>query len=268
MTFKRNLKCKKQYEELNECNCAVASCLNAEEKEVDQQFWFQSKNEQCLQFMAKVKRWIEAKTCDAEITPMDSVSRVSKMSSASAARMKEEANRAALMAQAAALQEKQALELKEAEIKAAKERLEIDTALAVSTARMKVYEECEELQSQTGTKEPLLLLDSFKREPGHGDLQGLLSTRPKKPTYDLTINLGGASGAGCGQTDVPPPIPNQPRLVPQPDDGARQMYHMMQRQTDIAELLARNQQLFRLPKRDVPVFQGVQILYKSFHTCH
>ena len=255
---------KKQYEEFNECSCAVASCLNAEEKEVDQQFWFQSKNEQCLQFMAKVKRWIEAKTCDAEITPMDSVSRVSKMSSASAARMKEEANRAALMAQAAALQEKQALELKEAEIKAVKERLEIDTALAVSTARMKVYEECEELQSQTGTKEPLLLLDSFKREPGHGDLQGLLSTRPKKPTYDLTTNLAGAFGAGFGQTDVPPPIPNQPRLVPQPDDGARQMYHMMQRQTDITELLARNQQLFRLPKRDVPVFQGDPLEFRSF----
>ena len=53
---------KNQYEEFIECNCAVVSCLNDKEKEVDQQFWFQSKTELCLQFMAKVKRWIEAKT--------------------------------------------------------------------------------------------------------------------------------------------------------------------------------------------------------------
>ena len=105
-----------------------------------------------------------------------------------------------------------------------------------------------------------MLLDSVKRGPGHG----LLSTRPKKPSYSLTTNLAGASGAGCGQTDFPPPIPNQPRPVPQPDDGARQMYNMMQRQTDITELFARNQQLFRLPKRDVPVFQGDPLEFRSF----
>lgn len=61
----------------------------------------------------------------------------------SSAQIKEEANRAALIAQAAAVKEKQMLEMKDTEIKAAKERLEIETALPVSTAKVKVYEESE-----------------------------------------------------------------------------------------------------------------------------
>lgn len=85
---------------------------------------------------------------------MNSVSNVSKVPSASTARMEEEANRAALIAQAAALKERQPSEMKEAQIKAEREQLEIETALAAANARMKVYEECEEHRNQVGMNKP------------------------------------------------------------------------------------------------------------------
>lgn len=58
---------KKLYEEFIECNSAVMY-LKDEEKDADQQFWFQPKSEQCLQFMTRVKKWIEAQSCDQENT--------------------------------------------------------------------------------------------------------------------------------------------------------------------------------------------------------
>lgn len=265
---------KKLHEEFIEFNSAVLLYLNDEEKDADQQFWFQPKSEQCLQFMTKVKKWIEAQKCDEEITPLDSISKVSnrsrtsKVSTASSARMKEEANRAALMAQAAALKAKQELELKEAEIKAAKERLEIDTALAVSTAKMKVYEEFEG-QSQVSEIKPaaMQLFDFLDEDVGHGDVQDI-PPRPKyadRSTVQLNADeLGAAGGTIPKRTRAPLQLPSQSRDTSRDDTGTREMYRMMQRQTDLTEMLAKNQQLFRLPRRDVPVFQGDPLEYRSF----
>ncbi|RXN30628.1 hypothetical protein ROHU_017620 [Labeo rohita] len=128
----------------------------------------------CKKFMEKVELWIEetknsikmSQICDKEVSPMDSVSMVasktlasnksgsgvtsvskrSSTSTASSARLKEEANRAALLAKAAALKERQVLEMKEAQLKAEMEKLEIETALAMSDAKIKVYQDCEERQ--------------------------------------------------------------------------------------------------------------------------
>lgn len=192
------------------------------EKEADQDFWFQPKVDQCQQFMSKVKAWIQSAQCDMEVTPRDSVSNVSKVSSASSARMKEEANRAALIAQAAALEGRQLLEIKEAQIKAEKEKLDILT--------------CEEHQK--------------------------------------LLNMGKPMAAKLGNTvpcdakpkikNIPPLRSRQPRDLPRHVDSAGGMYQLMQRQTDITELLAKNQQLFRLPQRDVPVFHGDPLEYRSF----
>lgn len=66
---------------------------------------------------------------------MDSVSNVLKVSSASTAHMKEEANRAAVITQATTLKEKESLEMKEAQIKAENEKLDILTALTAANAK-------------------------------------------------------------------------------------------------------------------------------------
>ncbi|KAL0162191.1 hypothetical protein M9458_041587, partial [Cirrhinus mrigala] len=110
-------------------------------------FWYQPKLLCCKIFTEKMELWIEetknrikmSQICDKEVSPMGSVSMVasktltsnkSSTSTATSARLKEEAKRAALLAKGAALKERQALEMKEAQLKAEMEKLEIETALA------------------------------------------------------------------------------------------------------------------------------------------
>ena len=75
------------YEEFVELISSVMLYLKEEEKEADQDYWFQPKVDRCQQFMSKVKAWMQSiKQCDIEVTQRDSVSNVSKVSSASSAR--------------------------------------------------------------------------------------------------------------------------------------------------------------------------------------
>lgn len=279
---------KKLYEEFQGCNYAVLLCIkDEEEKEADQQLWFQPMSERCLQFINRVNTWIEIQTCDQEITPMDSASRVSKtsrvsntskvsnttrVSTASSERVKEEANRAALMARAASLKEKQALELKEAEIKAAKERLEIETAIAVSTAKVKVYEECEGVKSQVSetrlTVMPRRDLLKMNNENGHGNVKHT----PGKPTEIERSAYWRNPGDPSTAAGAIPRTHRTPLQGPsQRQDGVSlqetrpsELYQVMQKQADITEMLVKNQQLARLPQRDVPVFHGDPLEYRSF----
>lgn len=186
--------------------------------------------------MSKVKAWMQSAQCDIEVTPKDNVSNVSKVSSASSACMKEAANRAALIAKAAALEERQSLEIKEAHIKAEKERLEILTALAEANARIKVYEECEEHQKLSNMDKPMM-------------------AKPENAVRgDAKLKI----------KNTPPLTSRQPRDLSHHVDSAGGMYQLMQRHTDITELLVKNQQLFRLPQKDVPVFHGDPLEYRSF----
>ena len=75
---------------------------------------------------------------------VSSGSRRSSRSSLATIRVKEEAECAALKARALALEQKQVLDLEEAKFKAKREKLEVDAALAESTAKPKVFESYEE----------------------------------------------------------------------------------------------------------------------------
>ncbi len=57
--------------------------------------------------------------------------------------MKEEVEKAALLAKAAALKKKQALQVEEVNLKTKLEELELQTAIAISDAKLKVYDEHE-----------------------------------------------------------------------------------------------------------------------------
>ena len=79
-------------------------------------------------------------------------SKRSSTSTASLARLKQaEADRASLLAEAAILEQRQALEIEEAQfqarLKVKKERLELEAKLAKVNAKIKVYQGCEERQS-------------------------------------------------------------------------------------------------------------------------
>lgn len=64
-------------------------------------------------------------------------------STASSVFLKAEVERAALLPKAAALKQKQDLERQEAELKAKKEELELETAIAASDAKLKVLDNFE-----------------------------------------------------------------------------------------------------------------------------
>lgn len=73
-------------------------------------------------------------------------SAASSATSSSSAHIREEAEQAALIACAAALKKKQALELEEVQLKAKKEQLAIETAIAESSVKLKGFEEYDNTQ--------------------------------------------------------------------------------------------------------------------------
>ncbi|KAL6470524.1 hypothetical protein MHYP_G00216430 [Metynnis hypsauchen] len=179
-------------------------------------------------------------------------------------RMKEEANRAALMAKAAALTHIQALELKEAHLKAERQRLEIETALAMANAKIKVYEESESCTYANGIEaEPKLCMPKPECYSEHDKTELPLSKLKlsQKPAVVADSTSLGARPKEAQRTKIELGHVTEPLHQ---TSEARELYKVMQRQTDITEVLAKNQQLLRLPQRDVPVFHGDPLEFRSF----
>ena len=120
---------KRLVEEFKEANYTVLQYLPEEDKEADQENWFEPKLQCCQDFIHSTYKWIEdtklhmelSQTSVKDVGPNDSVSNVSEgkrrtnrpsseagsrhsgASSTASARLREEANRAALLARSAAL---------------------------------------------------------------------------------------------------------------------------------------------------------------------
>lgn len=261
-------------ETFKELNQSVLQHLNKEEQNADQEQWFQPRLKRFQDFMQKVNVWckdVEKRTEKSsevdEITHLDSASNMSKQtarsarsgaSSATSARLKEEATRAALEAQAAALRQKQALALKEAQLMAEKEELQIQTALAVSNAKIKVYEnhemsECDGMNdyyddaAATTHKQKSV---NIQKEPS---LANVISTKPSFPPPGARPKV---------QRQHEPVTTHSAPL--QSLDQRNELYDVMKRQTNITEMLVKNQQSAHLPQRDVPVFYGDPLEFRSF----
>ena len=136
--------------------------LPYEEKE-KQEIWFKAKMLSINEWIADTKMWV---SCDEnengnvvdDINPEDSISNVSKHSShrsnnttksstASSAAIKAEAERAALVARAAALREKHALEEQEQQLRRKREQLDLEAEIAASTAKLAVFQASERRSS-------------------------------------------------------------------------------------------------------------------------
>ena len=117
--------------------------LREEEQSADQQYWFEPNRE----FIRITDRWSEryaklrtriAQECDKEVTLFDSISMGAKSQQGLAVcipqflslpqHIREAVNKAAIETKVAALKEKQALDLKEAKLKAEIEELLLRTA--------------------------------------------------------------------------------------------------------------------------------------------
>lgn len=145
--------------------------LSGELLEPDIRNWFGPKNDKHQAFRNNIEQWIrkaeqrlEQRLIDMAISPNDSVSQVgtrktsrcrtkksftsrskiTQATSVSSARIKEEARKAELMARAAMLKQKQALENEEQRVRQMKEEFYVQSEMAVVNAKVKVYEQFED----------------------------------------------------------------------------------------------------------------------------
>ena len=173
--------------ELNTSVKALLSGTPGEEMKADQEGWFTHKADMFHNFTLRAETWIrvvqqriaEADRANEEVAPEDSASVVTvrkkkgskapsstcsrASSSASSARLKAELERAELQAQASALKQKRLLDEQEVKLKADREELQIQTALAASNAKFRVLDELEGLRASSGVSHEDGM-DSYFRE--------------------------------------------------------------------------------------------------------
>ncbi|XP_039467663.1 uncharacterized protein LOC120440088 isoform X1 [Oreochromis aureus] len=190
----------KLHEEFLQANDDVLSLLPEDERNVVQMLWLNPKKEQFSGFMTEVEKWIILTRHQYQdgVSPDDSVSvtarptakksgtsvrrssvssrssRWSRVLSVSSVWQKEEAERAALLARAASLKQRQALDIEECKLKARREQLEIETAIAASTAKIKVLEDCEydSCKNDVEQCESAVQQFSFQEPKVHGEHDG------------------------------------------------------------------------------------------------
>lgn len=231
-------------------------CSLEDDMNNDQQDWFEPKADSFKGFTEQVDGWIkdvqkrkeEAKKVDETVKPSDSISvaaskrsqRSKASSSASSARLKTEMEWAALLAKAAALKQRQALEEQEAKIKAEKEKLEIQTALAAADAKLEVLQRfegsvvsqcenaCSEMQSNPL---PVVSKGNGLRTVTQPVNTGNMQNPPSASHVPAVGEEDNASCSGSSSTQ------SEDAVSP----GA--LVTVMQRQNDITEFLAKQQKI-------------------------
>ncbi|KAL7880597.1 hypothetical protein SRHO_G00028510 [Serrasalmus rhombeus] len=177
---------------------------------------------------------------------------------ASSIRRKEEAHRAALLARAAALEKKEALQLEEAQIEAQlkfqkiqmktqMEKLDFETALAESTAKLRVLEEYENME------------DGMNSYLNKNMRAATTMPRPDvRPTsYPRVIPDNTAFHVPARHMPYVH-VKNENEDVAGTRPGAKQVElgEVILKQKDITEMLVTQQRLANLPQRKVPEFSG------------
>lgn len=165
----------------------------------------------------------------------------------SSTRVKQEAEHAALLERAAAHKKRQQLELEMTRLKVAREELELETALAESSAKIKVLKEYE--NSEDGSS-------------SHRRAQKLQGGNVKQERISLPLQQGSVNFHALPQTlhNVTPQDSN----YNVPTNRGEDIIKVMQNQNVITELLVNQQKQSQLPVKDIPVFRGNALQYKSF----
>ncbi|KAL4008773.1 hypothetical protein ACER0C_002625 [Sarotherodon galilaeus] len=259
--------------------------VSGEDMDNDQQHWFEPKADAMRSFVDNVDAWIkevhqrtkEAKMVDESVQPTDSISvaasrksRMSKsstgQSSASSARLKAELEKAALLAQAAALKERRALEEQEAKLKAEKEELELRTALAATDAKLKILQRFEgsDVSHRDDKVSSVQMRSAGVRTDHHrattedcGGEQNRMPIIQPQSANSVQVNQpairknshcssGNSSSHSAGV------------------EASQTLLAVMQRQNDIAEVLATQQRLSTLPPQNISIFSGDPLEYRLF----
>ena len=273
--------------EFIEANEVVSELLQDEEREADQLHWSKPNLPKLKSFLAQIEQWIvearqHAETVTEQVDPDDSASTVrekrgsviqgsvssrqsksSKVSShASSMRRREEANRAALLARAAGLRKKQALQLeevqlkaqskaKEIQLKAQMEELDVETAIAESTAKLQVLEDYENMDDDG--------MNSYldKNMPTAATIEHHAPDVKSKLTSSLRVSqYNGAAHKPAGHTSRVQVKEENNHISTSYDRRPAELGEATLKQKDITEMLVTQQRLANLPQREVPVFSG------------
>ncbi|KAL6480050.1 hypothetical protein MHYP_G00110830 [Metynnis hypsauchen] len=183
----------------------------------EEQSWFEPKATTFREFIKEVSAWFVAvaerreatNTFNDGVSPGDSVSAISSRRSkksressgssrvssvASSARLKTELEKAALLAKAAALKQRHVLDEQELKVKAEKEQLELQAALAAADAQLKVLQKYEE-SSDAGR-------DADASEVGYGTVTYLVQHNRHNQIHCAFV-LGKARVAPLKPTTIP-----------------------------------------------------------------
>ena len=221
-------------------------------------------------------------------------STASKSSSAVSARMKAATEKAALQARAEHLKRKHQLEMEKHQLCLKMESLDLEADIAAADARLKVLEEFEEI-SEFGKKQTSLTYASTEDQleeniNASGKTNGILTqldfagigTIPKTPLQTMMQARYPPPGGVImmERSDHQPTAttnPRTPRVVV--SDGPRRhdrstprseiaqspdLTNITQRQTDLADLLVMQQKEAKLPRREVPMFDGDPLTFRPF----
>lgn len=257
----------RSFNEFKELQDTVQSLMKDEyEREADQADWFIPKYTSFSTFLEDVTKWAmsseEVVLQEGEdlVVPEDSVSQTGRKAMSKAPSeygsvttrqpsnaqvvadwQRAEADCAALKAKSKALNEKLQLDIEEVRLKARKEKLEMETELAAAQAKAKTLRDSEERRSLIGAY-PYDTPTEYKIPT--------TAQRPVKPP---------------AQTPITPQrqTTHVQRSVPAAD-GNKQIADVLKRQTEITELLVKQQTLSLLPDRNVPIFDGDALEFRTF----
>ncbi len=271
------------------------------------EMWYKVKMQSVNEFVSKVNNWldlneksvhddvgpdeinlngeppggdnVEPQNSVSNVEPTTSnksnVSKTSRSSASSSARLQAEAERAALLAHAAARQKKHALEDQADQLRRRKEQLELETELAVSAAKLAVWAgSCHGSVSGGSAARTDGMESYFKKgmeSKHHVKEHSAPQINVSQQTHSLPVNIQTNSTRPKDENDITAqqtgshqvgshPSGQQATQAQVPGD----FYSLLQRQTETTALLARMQCSQSLPHRDIPVFDGNPLQYRSF----
>lgn len=262
--------------------------LSENEQIADKTCWVEPKKQTINQFAEKVEKWMDALsksrrekdhvTANDDVSPENSASQVTignvdlsgKKSSvlgrtsvtssrASSARAAEEAKLAGLVERAAVLSQKQELEMEGARIKAKLEKLTLEAAIAEKRATVRVLKEYERSEDD---------MNSYVRSRVTSAVQVKKSER--RPSSVTNMPVAEAKMPSRWQQSTP--TESQVVKSRRTDNTDRQdsdrssdgILQVMQKQNMITEMLVNQQKQAQLPIKDVAVFRGDPLTYRSF----
>ena len=170
------------------------------------------------------------------------------------------------------MKKREAIEQEETRLRLKKEQLDIEIELAVSDAKLKVYEEFEDVQESvddflkptTRPRAELLICRQEKLDSVHdyvrcGAGKPSLTFNPKP-----SVQVGASDRREPSSRLVTDSNTPRPERHDRTDSSTGSLFEVLQRQNEVTEMLIKQQSLSQLPHRDIPTFTGDPLTYRSF----